>query len=137
VRCTDVLRVFPATALLLALVLVVVLAHQNRSLRAELTRVRLQAHLPPVGLTVPAFDAVTLSGESVTVGRAANAQVLFFFATTCDFCRRTLPAWDTIAAHARQATPGFTVFGLSQDRRRGRLGVRHPGSVGLGTDGHV
>jgi hypothetical protein len=100
-------------ALAIALVLVVVLAFQNRSLRAELTRVRLHAHTPPVGLTVPEFGAVTLAGDSVIIGRAAGAQVLFCFSTTCAFCRQNLSAWERITVRTRQATPGIAVVGLT------------------------
>jgi hypothetical protein len=104
-----------SVALVMALVLVVVLALQNRSLRADLTRARLRAVIPPVGLTVPGFRAVTLAGDSVTLGAGTTGQVLFFFNTTCGFCRANLPAWGRITARARQTTPTVAVFGVTVD----------------------
>lgn len=106
---TRFVRVLSTAALVGALALVVVLARQNQSLRAELTRARLEAVIPPVGFTVPAFRGITLTGDSVTVGRAAGSQVLFFFSTTCPYCRRAIPAWQTVARRTRRT------FGLTQD----------------------
>ena len=114
-RDVSLWKTLRAVALAIALAWVVALALQNRLLRAELMRVRLHAHTPPVGLTVPAFGAVTLSGDSVMVGRGTAGQVLFFFSSACDFCRQNLPAWERITVRALQATPGITVFGLTQD----------------------
>jgi hypothetical protein len=108
-------RLFPPAALVVALALVCVLALQNRSLRRELVRAHLQALIPPVGLTVPRFRGVTLSGDSVTIGRARGTQVLFFFRSTCPYCLRSLPVWNSITARLGARTRGPTVFGLTQD----------------------
>jgi len=104
--------VLSTTGLVAALALMVVLAWQNQSLRAALHQARLEAVIPPIGFTVPEFRGVTLAGDSVTVGRAAGSQVLFFFSTTCPSCRRAIPAWEAIS---RRAEHDFTVLALTQD----------------------
>jgi thiol-disulfide isomerase/thioredoxin len=101
------------SALAVATVLVVVLTRQNRALRHEVARVRLEARTPRVGSTVPAFRAVTLAGDSVTIGRGA-AQVLFVLTTTCGFCRQTVPVWNRIAARLGTEVPEVQVYGLTQ-----------------------
>lgn len=106
---------FQSAALVVALVLVVLLTRQSRSLRHELARVRLAAMTPPVGLTVPEFRAITLVGDSVTIGRSPGGQVLLFFNTTCSFCREALPAWRSIVTRIRDEMPELATFGLSAE----------------------
>src|SRR5690242_916760 len=100
----------PAT-LVAALGLVVVLAQENRGLRLQVAQTKIQSRAPRRGVIVPAFRAATLSGDSVQVGRGIP-QVLFFFTTTCQFCRQTLPAWDTIATRLRAGSVAAQVYGV-------------------------
>lgn len=111
------MRVFERTALVLAALLVVVLAIQNRALRTELARAERDAVFPHPGLVVPTFRSVTLEGDSVVVGQNAEGsrQVLFVFRTTCPHCQRTFPAWRRIAAEVRDRVGSTTVYGVSLD----------------------
>jgi len=122
-------------ALAVAALLVVVVAFQNRTLREELRTLRRRAEGPYRGLVVPSFRAVTLAGDSVTIGEGAPGvrQVLFIFNTTCGFCRETLPYWRRIAHELRtEERREVEVYGISVDseaetrRYVGEEGVSFP-----------
>lgn len=98
-------------ALVAALGLVVVLARQNDQLRTDVKRAKIESHIPRRGFVVPAFRTRTLAGDSVEVGRG-SPEVMFFFTTTCPYCRRMIPIWETIAARARSSNGRFRAFGL-------------------------
>jgi hypothetical protein len=115
VRVGAVVRLLPTLALGVALVLVVLLAQQSRSLRQELVRLRLEARTPPLGLPVPKVGGLSLSGDSITIGPSASGQIVLLFNTECAFCRRTLPQWRLIASRTRDAAPGLDVVGLTLD----------------------
>lgn len=97
---TKWFRVIVTAALPLALGLVVMLAWKNHGLRAANDALFKRATRPYAGMIVPAFRAMTLDGDSVTIGQAAaeGRQVLFFFTTTCPFCRSTVPTWRAVAS---------------------------------------
>ena len=86
-----------------SLALIVVLARQNRLLRSANLQLFERATRPYAGFTVPEFRTATLEGDSVTLGRLSGdetGQLLFFFTTTCGFCKRTIPTWNTLAMRA-------------------------------------
>src|SRR5690349_19301973 len=97
-------------ALVAALVLVVALARQNGALQMEIARNKVQAKAPKRNSVVPAFQTRTLTGESAEVGRG-SPEVLFFFTTSCAYCKQTLPVWETIAARLNQAP--LRVYGVA------------------------
>lgn len=103
--------------LVAAAALVVVLGLQNRALREELSELRVQAERAYPGLAVPTFRAVTLAGDSVTIGKTSDGrrQLLFIFNTTCGFCRRTIPVWKGIASKLGGAASEVEIFGISTD----------------------
>lgn len=70
-RVGAVVRLLPTLALGVALVVVVLLAHQSRSLRQELVRLRLEARTPPLGLPVRRSTALP---SQVTRSRLARLQ---------------------------------------------------------------
>ncbi len=106
----------------MALVLVGVLGTQNRSLERRYFALAEQARLPYRGLTVPAFDAATLAGDSVRIGesREGSAQILFFFTTTCPYCKATLPAWNRIASEAGSQGK-VAIYGIQLDSAQAGL----------------
>lgn len=99
-----------------ALALVVALGLKNRSLRAQYADLLERVTWPHAGMYVPRFEAVTLAGDSVTVGEAPDdgAQVLFFFTTTCPYCRASVPYWKRIHA-ALAGDTGVEVYGVQLD----------------------
>ena len=103
-------------ALLGSLALVVTLSVQNRSLRAEYRSFIERTTLPHPGIYVPALETTTLTGEHVTVGEAPDggSQLLFFFTTTCPYCRASLPAWKQLVADAAKL-PNTSVLGIALD----------------------
>ena len=103
-------------ALLGALVLVVTLSMQNRPLRAEYRSFIERATLPHPGMYVPALETTTLTGEDVIVGQAPDggSQLLFFFTTTCPYCRASLPSWKRLVADAAKL-PNTSVLVIALD----------------------
>ncbi|MEX1050047.1 MAG: hypothetical protein WEC54_00720 [Gemmatimonadales bacterium] len=93
--------------------LVVALALQSRALRSELAQVRRDAALPPVGLRVPPVTAVTLTGDTVVLGR--TSQVLLFFTTTCPSCRQAVPLWNQLVRRQPGSPVAFEVWALSAE----------------------
>ena len=116
-------------ALAAAVALVAILGVQNRSLKSRYGRLLLRSAAPYPGLSMPAFDAVTIAGDSVTIGSAAEGQkqLLLFFTSTCPMSRNTLPAWNEIALEA-EAQGKVRVFGIQLDTLQLKLegsGVGH------------
>jgi len=103
-------------SLAVAVGLVAILGLQNRSLKSMYSTLVEEISGPYEGLSVPAFDAVTLTGDSVTIGTSPDGerQVLFFFAAACPTSRRTIPTWNSIASAARK-NPGFNTYGIQLD----------------------
>ena len=101
-----VARLLPLVALAVAAALVVVLALQNRALRAQAESLCERATEPYVGLVVPTFQALTLAGDSVTIGEAApgELQLLFVFNTRSHASLETLPGWTTIVSELNRGT---------------------------------
>jgi peroxiredoxin len=109
-------RLVGPVALLVAAALVVTLGLQKRSLSAEYMELLQRERLPYEGLWVPTFQATTLTGEPVVIGRAEEGtrQVLFLFDTTCPFCRTSLPAWKNLSDRlASIGEPVVHVYGIS------------------------
>jgi len=89
-----------ALVLLAMSALVVVLAHRQQKLTEAYRTLRLRTSLPSAGAAVPTFRALTLDGDSITIGEGPDPlakQVLFVLTTSCPFCRQTLPTWARIA----------------------------------------
>lgn len=113
-------------ALAAAVTLVAILAVQNRSLKDRHGRLLLRSAAPYSGLSLPAFDAVTIAGDSVTIGsaREGEKQLLLFFTSTCPMCRNTLSAWNEIALGA-ETKGNVSVFGIQLDTMK--LGAEEAG----------
>ena len=113
-------RILQAVAIVLAALLVLV-TFQKRQLRIEVVALRdtvwRHVDLPHAGMVVPPFDAVTLAGDSVTVGhlRRGARQVLFVFNTRCGNCLVTLPAWQRMTEALKPHADSVEVYGLSLD----------------------
>lgn len=85
--------------LLLALVLVAVLAWQNRELRTQRDWLAERATRPYYGMYVPAVPVEGLRGEAFTLGGVSgNFQVLYFFTPQCRYCLASAPMIRTLAA---------------------------------------
>ena len=106
-------RWIQAAALVVAVALVVILARQNAMLRETANRVLWEGTQPHLGMYVPAFEATTLDGGIVEVGSPSQgeSQVLYFFLTTCEFCRASAPRVRElarrIAANPQPHAPAF------------------------------
>jgi len=107
-----------AVALLLACSLVLVLSRRLQTLTLAYRKLRVLSVLPHAGAVVPTFRALTLAGDSVTVGEgddSAAAQVLFVFNTSCPFCRETLPVWKRLSDSLGRLRRPVQVLGISLD----------------------
>ncbi|HEX8360754.1 MAG TPA: hypothetical protein VF613_11620, partial [Longimicrobium sp.] len=82
-------RHLPLAALAVAAALVVVLARQNRELRADQTALLDRATVAYAGMWVPAVPATGVDGGELRLGEPGpgGAQVLYFFTTTCRYCK--------------------------------------------------
>lgn len=113
-------RILQVVTIVLAVLLVLV-TYQKRQLRIEVVALRdtvwRYVDLPHVGMVVPPFGGVTLTGDSVTVGhlRHGARQVLFVFNTRCGNCLVTLPAWQRMAKALEPHADSVEVYGLSLD----------------------
>ncbi len=108
----------PTLGLVVAAVLVVVLSLKVRDLNERYARLYDRATRPYAGMWVPTFRAATLAGDSVTIRETPEGrrQVLFFFTTTCPYCKSTLPAWKELTATLDTlSTPQVEVYGVSLD----------------------
>jgi peroxiredoxin len=104
------------TGLAAAAVLVVVLASQKRDLLDRIDALSTRIRYPFPGLYLPAVALPAVAGDTVVLGQASpgRAQVLFVFATTCQYCKASLPAWKQIAAQLA-AIEQVEVVGISID----------------------
>lgn len=111
------IRLAFAFAFTAAIALVVVMALQARSLRSRYDDLRKRVTEPHAGIFVPTFDAVTLEGNKVRIGRTSlgGRQVLFIFTTTCPFCRASIPYWKQIAASVDTVSEDVEVYGIAVD----------------------
>lgn len=106
----------PILGLTVAAALVVVLSLKLRDLNERYARLYQRATGPYAGMWVPTFRAATPTGDSVTIGetRDGTRQVLFFFTTTCPYCKSTLPAWNELTAKLDTfSNPRVEVYGVS------------------------
>lgn len=106
--------------LISASVLVLVLANQNRTLRAKQRELMDRILYPYPGLLVPEMRVVSIAGDTSVIGsaKAAKNELLFFFTTSCDFCKRSLPAWNALAdSLAVLRATSAVVYGVSLSSR--------------------
>ncbi len=68
------------------------------------------------GMYVPPYEAVTARGDLVTLGEGApgTRQLLYFFTTTCPYCRASVPSWNDLARLTR-SRPELEVYGVAVD----------------------
>jgi hypothetical protein len=91
--------------------LVVVLAWQNRGLRADLEDI---APKPRVGMWVSAYPAKALDGRDLVLGRPASAlQLVYVFRPDCPHCKVSEQAVALIEQRLAQAHLPVELIGLS------------------------
>jgi peroxiredoxin len=101
-------------------ILTLLLAWQNRSLKAQLSA---SASAPPagglkVGDTLHAFDVVDASGNKTPVTFEGPGQTLLLvFSSTCGACRETIPVWNRLLADGVPKT--VHVVGIQTDFQHG------------------
>ena len=108
-------RHLPLVALAAAAALVIVLARQNRELRVEQVALIDRATLPYAGMWVPAVSATSMDGATLRIGEPGRggAQLLYFFTTTCQYCRASIPALKQVAARVK--APGVAMIGVTDE----------------------
>lgn len=107
---TAVCALFLAAAALVLGVRNRTLEVRNRSLVRRFTE-------PHPGMLVPSFAAATVRGDTATVGAPSGdtRQVVWFFTTTCSYCRMSLDklrALDFALEHALSAESELFMIGL-------------------------
>lgn len=111
-------RRFRIAYVLIALLclMVLALAYEVGVLKPQAKELRRRKALPYVGQLVPVVRVASLNGDSLTIGETANgrSQVLFFFATSCEFCKATLPEWQALARQLlADSARRFDVYAVS------------------------
>jgi thiol-disulfide isomerase/thioredoxin len=97
-------------------VLTLLLAWQNRSLKAELAAA---AGAPPPGAlkagdTLRPFDVVDAAGNKTQVAFDGKGETLLLvFSSTCGACRETIPVWNRLLADG--ASSAVHVVGIQTD----------------------
>lgn len=112
----DRFTLFLGVACLALAVLTLLLAWQNRSLKAELAAA---AGAPPPGAlksgdTLGAFDVVDATGQTTRVAFDGHGETLLLvFSSTCGACRETIPVWNRLLADG--ASGAIHVVGIQTD----------------------
>jgi len=103
-------------ALVFAAILVLMLGRANRTLRDQNEELLHRVRTPQPGHYVPLISGITQQGDTVILGggRDEEVELLFFFSTTCPFCRETIPAWNQIAESVGSRS-GIQVVGVALD----------------------
>lgn len=97
----DRFTLFLGVACAALAVLTLMLAWQNRSLKAELATA---LGAPPpgalkIGDTLSAFDVVDATGNKTRVAFDGHGETLLLvFSSTCGACRETIPKWNRLLA---------------------------------------
>jgi thiol-disulfide isomerase/thioredoxin len=112
----DRLALFLGIACALLAVLTLLLAQQNRSLKAEIAAA---ANAPPpgglkAGDTIAPFEVVDAAGNKtqLTFDGSANT-LLLVFSSTCGACQQTIPVWNRLLAERGPGT--VHVVGIETD----------------------
>lgn len=102
------MKLLDGVLVVLVLILSVILFSVSRT-NKQLRSTPRQAVMARQVAFVPEFEATTLEGQPISLGRSS---VLLVFNTTCPHCRRSLPAWrilyDSLATE-------LVVVGVSLD----------------------
>lgn len=96
-----------------ALALVLALTFANRRVSAKVDELSDKLDLPYVGMYVPIAVAQG-ANDTIALGKPAVAQVLFFYNTTCPFCRASLPSIKRLTAALASASPRTPLIGVSR-----------------------
>ena len=100
-------------------VLTLLLAWQNRSLKAQMSAAA-NAPLPgalKIGDTVGAFDVVDATGQKTHVSFDGQGETLLLvFSSTCGACRETIPVWNRLLADG--ASSAVHIVGIQTDFER-------------------
>jgi peroxiredoxin len=107
---------FTCVMLVGAAFLVILLARQNRLLRETKQRLTDRILYPYAGLFVPEARVESLAGDTVVIGSGTTGrpQLLFFFTTSCQYCKESIPIWNSLADSVAAGTPPVAmVYGVS------------------------
>lgn len=104
-------------ALIVSTILVLLLALQVRQLRTDQQWLSDRVSKAYPGMYVPRVDATALDGSAHRLGQPRDRyQVLFFFTTTCPYCRASLPLVKSIARQLDAASGGHAeMLGVTND----------------------
>jgi len=107
----NLYNIFLHLALVASLLVIAVLAKQNRDLKrgsgqAPKANIRAGEYFSLAGLT-PATNGAQIDSTS-------SPQLIFVFTTRCPWCKETLPMWTSLADSASQKS-SFAVLGICLD----------------------
>lgn len=105
-----------AATLGVAVGLLIVVADQKRVTVEQYRELYELAMHPHAGMYVPEYTAHSPEGDAVRLGAVepGRYQLLYFFTTTCPYCRESVDAWKRLEREAR-ATGWVDVYGVALD----------------------
>ncbi|MEK9499385.1 peroxiredoxin family protein [Gaopeijia maritima] len=92
-----------------------VLMMRNSELRTTTEDLMERSRFAHPGAYVPEFEAPLVGGDAVrvgTLGAPTDGQLLFFFNTTCEYCRASIPSINALARRADMAVIGVSLDSL-------------------------
>ncbi len=127
-RRRDWFTIFLLVACAALAVLVVLLARENRRLKAALSAPALGQAAPEMlkaGECVTPFDVLGEAGRAVRVefGPGQPRTLLLVFSSQCPACARTIPVWNEITAAVESASVRVVGVQLDQGQATGAAGA--------------
>lgn len=112
---TDYFSIFLMIACIALAVLVVLLARENRNLKAELNQLALQGNDLAVGDMVDPPTLVDDTGQEFILEFGKEKTLLLVFSSQCPACQQTIPVWNEVMPRFT-AKPSLQVVGIQTDR---------------------
>lgn len=93
------LQLLLVAALIVAVGLLVRVGQRKQAVQDSLTELARLARHPHAGMYVPVYEGLATAGQAVRLGdsEAGRRQILYFFTTSCPYCRASLPAWRELS----------------------------------------
>jgi len=102
--------------LIVAVALLIRVGQAKRTVEESWNELYDYATNPTPGMFVPVYEGVTTAGDTVALGETTpgRRQILYFFTTSCPYCRASVPSWKALAELA-DSRADAEVFGVAID----------------------
>lgn len=116
VRHPRLMTILVFVALLMSVALLIRVAQGKRYAERSWSDLYERAMYAHTGMYVPTYSALATNGDSIRLGDVppGTRQLLYFFTTTCPYCRASVPTWKALAEKAAGRSD-VAVFGVAVD----------------------